>query len=99
MIVRSRCGLRIVAGELIGLTMWLLKQRKLRQLDASYTGDWDVLMESLPLTTNSPLLWSSSERLQFLQGTTLVTEVDARLVRELRKAKYPYGQCQLGTCY
>ncbi|KAL3145868.1 hypothetical protein ABBQ38_015239 [Trebouxia sp. C0009 RCD-2024] len=60
-------------SELVGLALWLVSQRC-----KGKASPWHDFVQSLPDTTNSPVLWTTEQQSELLQGSPTLQEAQAR---------------------
>lgn len=61
-------------SELVGLALWLMKERKNKE------SQWAPFLATLPEYTSTPVLWSKEERAELLRGSPVLKEADYREV-------------------
>ncbi|KAF6255082.1 rubisco small subunit N-methyltransferase [Scenedesmus sp. NREL 46B-D3] len=60
-------------SELVGLTLWLMAERA-----RGAASPWCQLLQTLPHSTASPVLWEDQERAELLTGSPVLREARAR---------------------
>lgn len=60
-------------SELVGITLWLMAERA-----AGSSSPWSELLQTLPDSTASPILWEDQVRAELLQGSPVLQEARQR---------------------
>lgn len=60
-------------SELVGLTLWLMAERA-----EGPASSWCQLLQTLPDTTLSPILWADQDRVELLTGSPVLAEARSR---------------------
>eukprot|EP00882_Tetradesmus_deserticola_P007360 GHRQ01007754.1.p1 GENE.GHRQ01007754.1~~GHRQ01007754.1.p1 ORF type:complete len:476 (+),score=189.66 GHRQ01007754.1:146-1573(+) len=60
-------------SELVGLTLWLMAERA-----RGAASSWSQLLQTLPHSTASPVLWEEQERVELLTGSPVLQEARSR---------------------